>query len=489
MLSKRRVSSVARGEMVGEAYVRVTADTTQMRRALHRAARDSERDMQAFQALIDDVADSQISAVKKRLASGLVDPKILTRWSKEFKNSSEAAGELPRCHQLHPQRLQRDDGQAAEGTPCCDQPLGEAGQGRGEPCCRREATAHRREGRLDAAKTGPPSSSGCWWQQKFAEEGCRQLADRCGQTSPGGIGDGTCLRGLSPRRDGSADRVARDAIVHADGMNKAFDPIVCEVAHFARLPQEVRWVHSRGANSPSAAQFWSMPVASASPCLRRQVSCPLHRGRAPLTPLPSGINRQRGGSVGRRSSARQPQQLQLRQRRWRTRQHALRTLHAHVEVGWWGQSTRRRLQGAEAGRSLDDEALSALAARAAPAAVAGLAALAVAVSAAAVALPILVSGLWLLIGALTALVGSISIGIVGGLLALGPAIAGLAAGLGAAFLVFQRMGKEGTKAAASLDRIKKAFADLGDSASESPTASPPRSKTPSSLRSMGRSRS
>ena len=87
------------------------------------------------------------------------------------------------------------------------------------------------------------------------------------------------------------------------------------------------------------------------------------------------------------------------------------------------------------------EALSALAARAAPAAVAGLAALAVAVSAAAVALPILVSGLWLLIGALTALVGSISIGIVGGLLALGPAIAGLAAGLGAAFLVFQRMGK------------------------------------------------
>jgi hypothetical protein len=77
--------------MVGEAYVRVTADTTQMRRALHRAARDSERDMQAFQALIDDVADSQISAVKKRLAGGLVDPKILTRWSKEFKNSSEAA--------------------------------------------------------------------------------------------------------------------------------------------------------------------------------------------------------------------------------------------------------------------------------------------------------------------------------------------------------------------------------------------------------------
>lgn len=85
---------------------------------------------------------------------------------------------------------------------------------------------------------------------------------------------------------------------------------------------------------------------------------------------------------------------------------------------------------------------------------AGLAVMGVAAAAAAVALPALVSGVWLLVGALTAMVGAISLGVLGGLLALGPAVLAAVAALGAGVVAFQEINREGSKAGKMLESIK-----------------------------------
>lgn len=85
---------------------------------------------------------------------------------------------------------------------------------------------------------------------------------------------------------------------------------------------------------------------------------------------------------------------------------------------------------------------------------AGLIGLGAAIVAGAIAIPTLVSGLWLLVGALTAIAGAISIGIVGAMLPLVPLGAALLAALGPVVATIQAMGEESGAAANSLKRIK-----------------------------------
>lgn len=89
--------------------------------------------------------------------------------------------------------------------------------------------------------------------------------------------------------------------------------------------------------------------------------------------------------------------------------------------------------------------------------VAGLAAVGAAIVGVSFVLPALVSGIFLLAGAITAVVGAISMGLLGGLLAMGPIALALAAGVGAVAIAFKEMSREGSASAASLDRIKKAW--------------------------------
>ena len=461
---------MARGEMVGEAYVRVTADTTQMRRALHRAARDSERDMQAFQALIDDVADSQISAVKKRLASGLVDPKILTRWSKEFKNSSEAAENFRGViNSIRNDFSEMTAKQQKEHLAAINRWEKQAKAAESLAAAEKQRLIDEKAA-LDAAKVRSAEQQRMLVaQQKFAEEGRRQLAKIAAAEEKEVAARQHRMAAAQERFVAEARRVQqielRDAIVHADRMNKAFDSIAEKYSLVFRKKSDGS-IFKRSELTSLAAQF-EHAGETAGEALARGVRSRVRSIEGAFDSIALRINRS-GGFVGTIFGK-------------GSRNNFLNFFGSAVgglvnmlsvpftlmsKLAGGVSQLAEGFKVLRLGGASTMEALSALAARAAPAAVAGLAALAVAVAAAAVALPILVSGLWLLIGALTALVGSISIGIVGGLLALGPAIAGLAAGLGAAFLVFQRMGKEGTKAAASLDRIKKAFADLGDSASE-----------------------
>ena len=456
--------------MVGEAYVRVTADTTQMRRALHRAARDSERDMQAFQALIDDVADSQISAVKKRLASGLVDPKILTRWSKEFKNSSEAAENFRGViNSIRNDFSEMTAKQQKEHLAAINRWEKQAKAAESLAAAEKQRLIDEKAALAAAKVRSAEQQRMLEAQQKFAEEGRRQLAKIAAAEEKEVAARQHRMAAAQERFVAEARRVQqielRDAIVHADRMNKAFDSIAEKYSLVFRKKSDGS-IFKRSELTSLAAQF-EHAGETAGEALARGVRSRVRSIEGAFDSIALRINRS-GGFVGTIFGK-------------GSRNNFLNFFGSAVgglvnmlsvpftlmsKLAGGVSQLAEGFKVLRLGGASTMEALSALAARAAPAAVAGLAALAVAVSAAAVALPILVSGLWLLIGALTALVGSISIGIVGGLLALGPAIAGLAAGLGAAFLVFQRMGKEGTKAAASLDRIKKAFADLGDSASE-----------------------
>jgi hypothetical protein len=89
-----------------------------------------------------------------------------------------------------------------------------------------------------------------------------------------------------------------------------------------------------------------------------------------------------------------------------------------------------------------------------------LAAFTAVVVAGSIALPVIASGAFLLAGALTAVVGAISLGIIGGLLALVPAAAAVVGAVGVIALAFADANEEGTKAAAAIDKLKKSWADF-----------------------------
>lgn len=102
--------------------------------------------------------------------------------------------------------------------------------------------------------------------------------------------------------------------------------------------------------------------------------------------------------------------------------------------------------------------------RAAMTGVGALVALAAAIVSAGIAIPALTSGLLLLAGAITAVVGAISVGLVGGLLAAGPAIVALGLGVAAVIPLWSQLGtimeKGSEKLYPGLVKLKSAMTDL-----------------------------
>jgi hypothetical protein len=286
--------------MVGEAYVRVTADTTQMRRALHRAARDSERDMQAFQALIDDVADSQISAVKKRLAGGLVDPKILTRWSKEFKNSSEAAENFRGViNSIRNDFSEMTAKQQKEHLAAINRWEKQAKAAESLAAAEKQRLADEKAA-LDAAKVRSAEQQRMLVaQQKFAEEGRRQLAKIALAEEKEVAARQQRMAAAQERFVAEARRVQqielRDAIVHADRMNKAFDSIAEKYSLVFRKKSD-GFIFKRSELTSLAAQF-EHAGETAGEALARGVRSRVRSIEGAFDSIALRINRS-GGFVG-----------------------------------------------------------------------------------------------------------------------------------------------------------------------------------------------
>lgn len=79
-------------DLVGEAFVRITADTTAMRQAIRRAGdADGKAYAKSFNKRVDEAGDDMIRKTRQRLAAGLVDPKVFDRWAKEFDSVEDAA--------------------------------------------------------------------------------------------------------------------------------------------------------------------------------------------------------------------------------------------------------------------------------------------------------------------------------------------------------------------------------------------------------------
>lgn len=80
-------------DLVGEAYVRITADTTPMRRAIKRAAKEGAAEYTSeFGREVEAAADRKLLRARARLAEALVDPGEFDRWRSEFDSVADAAG-------------------------------------------------------------------------------------------------------------------------------------------------------------------------------------------------------------------------------------------------------------------------------------------------------------------------------------------------------------------------------------------------------------
>lgn len=76
-----------RGDLVGEAFVRITADTTAMRQAIRRAGNDITK----FNKQVDAEADAIYRNQRRTLARAFADPKEFDRLAKRFNSVEEAA--------------------------------------------------------------------------------------------------------------------------------------------------------------------------------------------------------------------------------------------------------------------------------------------------------------------------------------------------------------------------------------------------------------
>lgn len=72
--------------------MRVTADTTPMRRAIDRAAGDAAKSYTSvFGKKVEAYADANLAGARERLARALVDPKVFDQWAKDFDGVGDAA--------------------------------------------------------------------------------------------------------------------------------------------------------------------------------------------------------------------------------------------------------------------------------------------------------------------------------------------------------------------------------------------------------------
>lgn len=81
-----------RGDLVGEAFVRITADTTEMRRAIRRAGEeDGKAYGEKFSAEVTKASDATYRRQRQRLAAAISDPKQFDSLARSFDRVEDAA--------------------------------------------------------------------------------------------------------------------------------------------------------------------------------------------------------------------------------------------------------------------------------------------------------------------------------------------------------------------------------------------------------------
>jgi len=83
-------------ELVGDAYIRVTADTTVMRRALAKSMKDAGKDdagayIRTFSNEVRDTANARMGGAQRALAKAIGDPKEFDRLAKSFDSIESSA--------------------------------------------------------------------------------------------------------------------------------------------------------------------------------------------------------------------------------------------------------------------------------------------------------------------------------------------------------------------------------------------------------------
>lgn len=417
-------------ERVGEAYIRITADTRAMRNALKRQAkRAAEQWDTEFGKTVERFADDRLARLRQDLARGLVDPKHFDSLRREFDSVGDAADSL---------RKRLDDIRKASEKP----------NSKDWKILRSEidnwekmATVRERLVQIER-----DHGEALRMNVQYDKDKAKAERDR--------IGVFKSLYAEMERALKIENDVARQRLVisreeeRVAARNRQID-VAIERARDARLDGNERlrksldilWGHEdRYSSALRVSENWMTRWGSKLD--RRSDKIVIFGSRVGrvfgkgsrnnfLNFIGSGI-----GSL-------------FAPIRWVSEGFA-RVINLGGQLG--ATFSQLRAQGMSVAQAAGEMGMEfgAMAARALPVLLGGLAVLAA-------ALPALVSGLLLLGGAVFSFFGSLTVGIIGGLLPLIPALVALAAGAGALALAFKDANKEGSEAAKAIERIKKSW--------------------------------
>ena len=417
-------------ERVGEAYIRITADTQAMRNALKRQAKQAAEQWDTeFGKTVERFADDRLARLRQDLARGLADPKHFDSLRREFDSVGDAADSL---------RKRLDDIRKASEKP----------NSKDWKILRSEidnwekmATVRERLVQIER-----DHGEALRMNVQYDKDKAKAERDR--------IGVFKSLYAEMERALKIENDVARQRLVisreeeRVAARNRQID-VAIERARDARLDGNERlrksldilWSHEdRYSSALRVSENWMTRWGSELD--RRSDKIVIFGDRVGrvfgkgsrnnfLNFIGSGI-----GSL-------------FAPIRWVSEGFA-RVINLGGQLG--ATFSQLRAQGMSVAQAAGQMGMQfgAMAARALPVLLGGLAVLAA-------ALPALVSGLLLLGGAVFSFFGSLTVGIIGGLLPLIPALVALAAGAGALALAFKDANKEGSEAAKAIERIKKSW--------------------------------
>lgn len=417
-------------ERVGEAYIRITADTRAMRNALKRQAKQAAEQWDTeFGKTVEEFADDRLARLRQDLARGLADPKHFDSLRREFDSVGDAADSL---------RKRLDDIRKASEKPNSkDWKIL-----RGEiDNWEKMATVRERLVQIER-----DHGEALRMNVQYDKDKAKAERDR--------IGVFKSLYAEMERALKIENDVARQRLAisreeeRVAARNRQID-VAIERARNARLDGNERlrksldilWSHEdRYSSALRVSENWMTRWGSELD--RRSDKIVIFGDRVGrvfgkgsrnnfLNFIGSGI-----GSL-------------FAPIRWVSEGFA-RVISLGGQLG--ETFSQLRAQGMSVAQAAGQMGMQfgAMAARALPVLLGGLAVLAA-------ALPALVSGLLLLGGAVFSFFGSLTVGIIGGLLPLIPALVALAAGAGALALAFKDANKEGSEAAKAIERIKKSW--------------------------------
>lgn len=417
-------------ERVGEAYIRITADTRAMRNALKRQAKQAAEQWDTeFGKTVEGFADDRLARLRQDLARGLADPKHFDSLRREFDSVGDAADSL---------RKRLDDIRKASEKP----------NSKDWKILRSEidnwekmATVRERLVQIER-----DHGEALRMNVQYDKDKAKAERDR--------IGVFKSLYAEMERALKIENDVARQRLVisreeeRVAARNRQID-VAIERARDARLDGNERlrksldilWGHEdRYSSALRVSENWMTRWGSGLDRRSDKIVIFGNRvGRAFGKGSRNNFLNFIGSGIGSLFAP----------IRWISEGFA-RVISLGGQLG--ATFSQLRAQGMSVAQAAGQMGMrfGAMAARALPVLIGGLAALAA-------ALPVLVSGFLLLGGAIFSFFGSLTVGVIGGLLPLVPVLAALAAGAGALVLAFQDADVEGSNAAKAIERIKKSW--------------------------------